>query len=130
MKLKPQQFAAALYEITQGKSEKEIDKIIEDFTALLAKKNKLGWQEQIIEKFLSYSMKQEGIMETQVFTAKEISKKMAEKIAETVFKNQKIKVISIVEKELLGGFVVKTEDKILDLSIKKQLQNLKIKLIE
>jgi F-type H+-transporting ATPase subunit delta len=119
-------YGAALYEVTKGLEGKELTQAIKAFAELLAKENKLKKAKLIIDAFTSYAQKQEGIVPLEVQTAKPLSEKNKDKIKK-VF-GSKAEIAETVDANLIGGVVIRTEDIILDGSLKKQLELLKTQL--
>jgi len=121
------QYAQILWEATKDLKAKELEEILKNFVLLLVKEQRLKQAEKIIGEFEKYSKKQEGIVEIEVTTASEIGKTTVDNIKK-VF-GSKVEAINTIDKNILGGMIIKTEDKILDGSLKTQLRNLKTQLI-
>ncbi|MDD4476834.1 MAG: ATP synthase F1 subunit delta [Patescibacteria group bacterium] len=121
-------YSKALYKAAKGLKGKDLEKILGNFVLILARARKLKQAEKIIEEFKKYAKKQEGILEIKIISARKISDDLAEKIGKAFSK--KVEITKEVDENLLGGFIVKTEDKIFDASVKTQLNNLKQRLIK
>lgn len=121
-------YSKALYKAAEGLKGKDLEKILGNFILILARARKLKQAEKIIEEFKKYAKKQEGILEIKIISARKISDDLAEKIGKAFGK--KVEITKEVDENLLGGFIVKTEDKIFDASVKTQLNNLKQRLIK
>jgi len=121
-------YSKALYKAAEGLKGKDLEKILGNFILILARARKLKQAEKIIEEFKKYAKKQEGILEIKIISARKISDDLAEKIGKAFGK--KVEITKEVDENLFGGFIVKTEDKIFDASVKTQLNNLKQRLIK
>lgn len=122
-KITNKQFAQALYEVTKNLKGEKLKKILRAFVLLLAKNRKLKKNKNIIAEFIKYGKKQKGIVEIEIKSARELHKETAEKIKKVFGK--KVEEQESVDVNLLGGIVVKTENRVLDGSIKRQLQKLR-----
>jgi len=127
MKSSNKQYAVALYEATKDLNDKDLSQVVKDFVLLLAKDYKLKKANNIIAEFVKYAKKQEGIMDIEITTARKMDKEVIEQIKK-VFGEQ-TEAIEKVDENLLGGIVIKTEDVILDASLKTQLQKFKTNLL-
>jgi len=105
-----------------GASE-ELRKVV----LLMAQKDRLGTLREFaseFERFVDYRL---GVIKAEITTATEIDEETVEKIRskiEEVF-GKKAEVSVKLDPSLIGGFVVRVADKVLDASIKTQLENLK-----
>jgi F-type H+-transporting ATPase subunit delta len=123
MKITNKQIALALFEATEKLSGADLDSALQRFVDLLAKKQKLKQIGNIIAEFESISKKAEGIVGIEIKSAKKLDNTTTDGIKK-VF-GDKVEASEEVDEELLGGITVKTEDKILDGSLKTQLDKLK-----
>lgn len=127
MRLKTKDFAAALYTATIEAKGKDLHAVLAEFVQILAKHQMLKKAERIIAEYVAYAKKQEGILNIQISSARKLDAKTIEIIKDAFGK--KVEAIESLDESLLGGFVVKTADKIFDASIKKQLVRLKQSLV-
>jgi len=122
----PEQYAVLLYEITSEAKAGEIDKAISEFLKMLNKQNALWMIDKIIKAFEQYDKKMSGICEVEIISAKPISKEVKEKIVKIFTKRaNKIEIKEIVDPKLIGGMIIKSEDEMIDGSIKTRLLNLR-----
>lgn len=122
-KISNKQFAQALFEATKDLKGEKISEAIKKFVLLLARQHKLKRAEQIITEYEKRVKKENGEVEIVIKSARKLEKTLIEKI-KNVFSG-KVEATEEVEESLLGGIVVRTEDKILDGSLKKQINQLK-----
>lgn len=102
-------------------------KLFNKFLLLLIDKKRFSSVEEIIEVFESLYEQHEGIVEAKVTTAVAIDKSIKEKIRkklETETK-KKIRLMTQVDSGIIGGMVVVIGDKIIDGSIRYQMEKLK-----
>ncbi|MFH1947557.1 MAG: ATP synthase F1 subunit delta [Candidatus Magasanikbacteria bacterium] len=126
MKLTNKQIALALFEATEKLSGAELDGALQRFVDLLARKQKLKQVGNIIVEFEKIAKKKEGIVEIGIKSARKLDSTTLENIKNAFGK--KVEAIETVDADLLGGVTIKTEDKILDGSLKTQLSVLKLNL--
>ena len=117
------QIAAALYEITRGLKGEKLTKALNSFVAFLARAHKVKQAGRIISEFISYSKKQDGVVAIEITTARNLDDGTIKQIKKCFGTNVEEKIKT--DEDILGGIKIKTEDKILDASLKTQLNNLK-----
>jgi F-type H+-transporting ATPase subunit delta len=122
-KISNAQYARALYDVTKDLSAADLSVAIDNFVRLLAREHKLSQANAIIVEFERYAKRQAGIVSIEITSASKLDSTVVDKIKK-VFGN-KVESVEKVDASLMGGVSIKTEDKILDGSIKTQLQNLK-----
>ena len=121
------QFAKALYEVTKDLPQSQLPETIEQFILILQKNNKLKKIDYIIEEFVNYSKKQEGIKIITIETSRKLEDAVLKKLKKTF--GEKSEITEKVNKDLLGGIKIKVDDLVYDASLKTQLKILKEKLI-
>ena len=126
-KISNKQYAQALLGVTKDLKGEKISEAIKRFVLLLARQHKLKRAEQIIAEYEKCEKKENGEVDIAIKTARKLDKTLLEKI-KNVF-GDKVETREEVDGSLLGGLVVKTEEKILDGSLRKQLASLRQKLI-
>ncbi len=117
------QFAKALYEITKDLPKSHLPETIKQFVFILQKNNKLKKIDYIIEDFVNYSKKQEGIKIVEIETARKLEPSVINKIKK-IF-GDKSEISETINKNLLGGVKIKVDDMVYDASLKTQLAKLK-----
>ncbi|MCR4284116.1 MAG: ATP synthase F1 subunit delta [Parcubacteria group bacterium] len=127
MKITPKEYAVGLFNSAYGKDEDEVKNIINKFVDLLIKNNDLSKAGKIYDIFSSLWNKAEGIVESEVTTAKKLDKESIESLKNFLIKQSKAKKMIIrekIDKNILGGMIVRYNDKILDRSLKTKIKNL------
>ena len=130
MKTSPQQFAVALYQALSEARPSDADKVLDNFVRVLADSGQLGRVEEIFSEFVKYELKQKGKVMAQATFAKDSvhNKKILDDLNAVLGGNVEFK--KKLDEKLLGGVVIETDDEKIDLSLKKQLDNLKQTLSE
>lgn len=131
MKTSAKQYAQALWQMTEGKTRNEAKKEVEKLARFLVQKNEIGRLEQIIEHFSRLWDQKRGIVRAEVLSARALDKKILGKISKYVEQAATAKEVIVstqVDEKLLGGAVIKYQDKIWDGSLKTRLAQLKTKL--
>lgn len=129
MKKTSRQYAIALYEAVQEAKDKKLEEIILNFVKILRRENKLKWQKKIVSALEKYAREEECVKELEIVSTRKLPRSLLSDIQKKLSTAPKIVLKEILNPSLLGGLIIKSEDKIWDLSLKKQLQLLKTKLI-
>lgn len=132
MKTSISQYSQALYAATDGKTQKEIDVSVDNFLALLRRKNQLKIISRIIEKFGQIYDEKNNLLEIEIISAGTISEDMEEKIAEFIKEKygvQQVVAKKSIDEKIIGGFIVKSRNEIFDSSISNNIKRLKNHLI-
>ncbi len=130
MKISPKQYAQSLYEIVS--QTEDCDVVIKNFVKVLVARNQLGKAEKIIQEFIKIWNKEQGIVEGDLVSVRELDKDMIDKLNNSVAEvlgAKKVNLKNKVDKNILGGFVAQLGDIVIDGSVKNQLNNLKNKLV-
>ena len=122
-KISNNQLAQALYEITVDTKGEQTKKAIAEFVKLLIRVHKVTRSANIIAEFEKYAKKRQGIVSIEVQSARKLDEKTLDNIKKVFGKE--VEATEFVDEKMLGGIKVKTEDKILDASLKTQLNQLK-----
>ncbi len=128
MKITPKQYALSLYQSISGKNEKEISDIIDNFVNVVIENNNVSKINKIIEQFEIIWNKEEGIVEAGVVSARKLDNKIVKLLDNYVAEltgAEKVIMSEQVDKNILGGVVIRYGDKVLDGSVKTRIDNLK-----
>lgn len=117
------QYARALYDITLDVKSKDLPEVIKGFVAMLARDHKLKQAHSILETFIVYAKERAGELPITVTSARDLSDKELVKIGNLFSKHAE--VTPVVDKNMIGGVIVRTKDKIFDGSVRTQLTRLK-----
>lgn len=132
MKISAKQYAQALYELTLGKSESEIDLVVKKFTQELVKNNQIKTVSKIIENFNNIYNRENGIIEAEIQSREELTQDSLNKVEQYLINKYQVKKVFLNKKinpEIKGGIIIKAGDEIMDLSVAGNLNRLKRELI-
>jgi F-type H+-transporting ATPase subunit delta len=106
---------------------KKLNSLTVDFLKLLVKNKREGYIEEICRSYLDIYRKNHNIKSAVITTAKALDKTIQQEI-ETMIKNTfqaKVEMEEKVDKSLIGGFVLRIDNKQFDASIASQLNSIK-----
>ncbi len=125
-KVTEQQLTQLLFDICQGQLKKEG----ENFLKLLIQNDRLMLAPQISELYETYKADYEGYVDVEVISAYATTKEEQKKFVTTLKKilNKDVHITTSIDKDLIGGFLARAGDKVIDGSVTGQLQQLAKKL--
>jgi F-type H+-transporting ATPase subunit delta len=121
-KVSKERLSTLMLEICQD----QIDEEGANFLKLLVQNNRLALASAIADLFEAYKAENEGYADVEVATAYAFTKEEKQDFAATLEKtlSKKVHMKVTVDKSLIGGVLVRAGDKVIDGSIKGQLQQL------
>lgn len=128
MKAKPKQYARGLFEALDGANEKQAKAIIERFVRLLTSNNHSSQFDRILSFFVRTWNEKNMIVPVEISSAWKLGKNAREGINEHIKKingGRSTEVSETIDESLLGGVVVKYDDKIIDASLKTRINEFK-----
>ncbi|MCX6794552.1 MAG: ATP synthase F1 subunit delta [Candidatus Falkowbacteria bacterium] len=131
MKISAQQYAQSLFDSVAGKSEKEVKAILKSFVAILGKNRELNKEVAIVTAFLEIWNQEHGEVVATLESARELGPTARETVVDYLkTKTDAAKIIleENIDKDLIGGFVLRYGSKVLDGSLKNSLNSLKNKI--
>lgn len=104
----------------------QVDKEGENFLKLLVHNKRLSLVSFIARIFEEYKAQDEGYIDTEVFTAYALTKEVKASLTSALEKSlsKKVHMNVIVDKSLIGGVLVRAGDRVIDGSIRGQLQQM------
>ncbi|MBN2891129.1 MAG: ATP synthase F1 subunit delta [Bacteroidales bacterium] len=119
-------------QVFKGVFTGSVNQYVVDFLLLLAKSRREVFLEIITLDFLKFYRDLLGITEVELTTASQISEKSKEQFIEmlTVLLKSKIDIKHKINESIIGGFVLRIDDKQIDASVKTQLQDFKKELVK
>ncbi len=110
----------------------DIGQLVLNFTYLLVAKERLGILEQIVAEYEHMADSYEGLEHAKVITALPLDEKDQEKMSErlTTLTGKKIVLETEVDPNIIGGFVARIGDKLIDGSTRSKLEVLKRRLTQ
>ena len=128
MRASAKQFAQVLYELTDNKSNADIEHSVADFARHMEKERKIKLAGKVIEQFGKIYNEKNGIVEAEVVTAEKISEALEKKVKNYIEKKysaKKVIVKNIIDPKIKGGMIVRVGDEVMDGSIRGKLDELK-----
>lgn len=122
-KLTPRQYGKILYELTKDLSKKDLEKAVKDFFDFVVRDQAVKKIDAIVEEYTVYARKQEGEEDVTVVSAFPLTQDIIKEIKNKF--GEKININHEEDSTLLGGLIIKTEDKIFDASLRGQLQKMR-----
>ena len=101
------------------------------FVELLCRKRRSEIIREVIRQYENYVLDLKGIMKSKIISAVALNDEQSEKIKKRISQltGKTVRLEQDVNKDLIGGFIIKLEDKVIDLSIRGQLEVLRKQLI-
>lgn len=128
MKISAQQYAQSLYEATKEKSQSEVDLALGNFVGILAKNRQLKNKKNIIQKFGEIYNSENNIVSAEVVSREKLSSSLVDKL-NSFIKNKYQAKEAVIENKIdagvKGGIIIKIKDEIIDMSLERQLRELK-----
>lgn len=113
-------------EIIQKTIGGNIDKLSGDFIALIAGNGRESFLPGIAREFIRATKEFKGITESVLTTAVKVDDNLKKRITDLVsgiFKT-KVELNEVIDKNILGGFILKVEDNYIDASVRNKLRKI------
>ncbi len=125
-KVSQEQLTSLLLDICQDQLQEEGVNLLK----LLIENGRLLLAPQLSELFEAFKAEHEGYVDVEVISAYALTKEEQKKFATTLKKklDKKVNITTSIDKTLIGGYLAKAGDKVIDGSIQGQLQQLAKKL--
>ena len=113
--------------IFQSILEKNVEKITLTLINLLIKNNRESFLPAVARVFRDETLKYKGITETYLTTAVPVSDRVKKEISELISSEFKTKVElkENIDKEIIGGFILRVNDNFIDGSVRNKLRKIK-----
>jgi len=131
MKISVQQYARSLYDSVVGKTDKEAKLVCRNFVALLGRTRELNKAAEIMNIFTELWNKEHGELSAELISARELGASTRETVIAYLQEKtgaKKVMLAENIDKKLIGGFVLKYDNKVVDGSLKTSLAQLKNKI--
>ncbi len=131
MKISAKQYALALYESIDGKEKKDLDKILDNFVREIMNAGFYSKVDLILEKFHEIWNEKNNEVEAKIVSARELEKveqDLVLKMLKEKTRAQKISLDMKVDPLIIGGMKIEYNGKVLDMSFREKLKQLKIEL--
>jgi F-type H+-transporting ATPase subunit delta len=130
MKITARQYALAIKQALEEGAQVEV--VAKNFAKLLAGRKQLALWPQVIDQLEKIYDQESGAIQAQIVSVRPLSKKTVGLISgylQKIAQAKKVEIKPIVDKNILGGVIIKYDDKVLDGSLKGQVRLLKQKLV-
>jgi F-type H+-transporting ATPase subunit delta len=127
MRYTAKQYAQALYEALSETKPAEHDLVIENFARVLQGNGDLGRFGEIELAYHEHEKNLRGVKTAEVSTARELTGTEEVKLLHSLNEllDTKVELKKKIDEGLLGGIVVRVDDKMIDGSIKRNLKDLR-----
>ena len=109
--------------------EGKFDKLTSAFLDILAVKVRESYMPEIVNEYLAQYKRLKNISTVTITSTTELDEKTLEAIKAKLLDNdttdKKLEIISIVDPDLIGGFILEFDDKIYDASLSTKLEGLR-----
>jgi len=125
------QYARGLYEALVGQSSAEVKVVLKNFVALLGRRRELAKSEEILVRFSEIWNQEKGELDAELASARELGPTAKEAVVDYLKNKTGAKSVRLqesVQPELIGGFVLRYDGRIVDGSLLNNLQALKNKI--
>ncbi|MBD3248293.1 ATP synthase F1 subunit delta [Candidatus Falkowbacteria bacterium] len=133
MKIKPKQYAISLFESLDEADAREQKDIVKKFVKTLIENNDVSKTEAILMHFSNLNNRRADAADTEIVSSHDLDKKLLDALKDFVSKRAGAKEITMIErkdKKLLGGVILRYGDKLLDLSLRRKLEEFKREIID
>lgn len=105
---------------------KELEKLTLSFIDMVIMNTRESYIPAIARVFMSDTMKYNGITEMVLTTAVKTDDKVKKQVSELVSSafNTKVELKEIIDKDIIGGFILRIDDKLIDASIRNKLRKI------
>ncbi len=122
--MQAQDYAQALYEAVHEVRPEDHDKVLENFVAILNQNGDMAMYEQIETEYKKIDGAAHGIKQVEITSAHPIDTKGLIKDLNKII-GEKMEVREKIDKDIIGGVVVRVDDTLIDASVRNSLNNLK-----
>jgi len=111
--------------------EDAADELTSRFLNLLCQKRRSKYLRDVIRRYEEYVLAFKGVLKSKVVSAVALNNEQMEKISRHISEmtGKMILLDQEINRDLIGGFIIKLEDTVIDLSVRGQLEQLQKQLI-
>jgi F-type H+-transporting ATPase subunit delta len=104
----------------------KVEKLTLSFIELVVKNGRESFIPSLARVFMHDTLKHKGITESVLTTAVGVDRKIKNQISELISKvfGLKVELKEIIDKDIIGGFILKVDDNYIDASIRKNLRKI------
>lgn len=127
MKITAKQYAKTLFELTDNKSQQEIDSCVLGFAQVVRKNRQVKLFPKILESFNVIWNSSKNIIEAEVTSKEKLdseSEKKIEMYLKEKYKAEKVLIDNRIDQKIIGGIIIRVGDEVMNQSISEQLKKL------
>src|SRR3989339_2085153 len=123
--------AKAVYQALVDKNKQDTIKIVDNFIAYLKQHHFLPLLSEILAELKVLEQTDKNILAVELVSARALDKHSITEATKYLQQKstQTLEITETIDEQLLGGMKIKYQDKVLDLSLKKQINNLNKSLV-
>ncbi len=128
MTISSRQYAQSLFEVIGDKSKPELEKLVHNLGLILVRQHDLGQAVEIIKDFQEIWDREHGELTVELLSARQLESTGKELIVSYLQKRTgmtKINLREKIQKNLQGGFILRYQSRIVDGSLRSNLEKLK-----
>lgn len=114
--------------------KKDVNDIFYKFIELVTKKGRESLLPEIAQEILDQYKRMQMVTDISITTATELDKNFMDRMNEALIKSsitaEKLEFKSKVDKDIIGGFILQIEDKLIDSSVKTKLKKVEKEIFE
>jgi F-type H+-transporting ATPase subunit delta len=117
--------------ILKGIFADQVHQLTFRFLELLSRKRRSGFLLEMIDRFMERVLEYQGFLSGTVIASNQLDKEQVAEIKKKVedLTGKKILLTEQIDESMVGGFIVRIKDTVIDLSIKSQLEKLRSQLV-
>ncbi len=128
MKISARQYAESLMDSVSAKSDSETSEVLDNFAKMMMENRDLNRLDEVLAAFSKIWDQAQGELTVEFISARTVStdvKSSLEKYLQAKTGANKVVLVEKINPEILGGFILRYEDQIIDASLKSSLGSLK-----
>lgn len=123
-------YARAWYELLKAAKDKDKAEISQNMLKQLQNEGKLAILSHIVEEVRRIEDEDNNVVNVEVRAARDVTEKDAKEAVKKLLGNVEFSLALKKDESLIGGLIVETANRRWDLSLKRQIENLKLCLIQ
>jgi F-type H+-transporting ATPase subunit delta len=131
MTISPKQYAQSLYETVADQGAAAVKAVLKNFVRVLGRRGELAKAGEIITRFTEIWNRAKGELEAELASARALGPTTQDAVIDylkTKTGAKAVKLQETIRPELIGGFVLRYDDRVIDGSLRHNLEVLKNKI--
>jgi len=128
MKIFAQQYAQSLFDSVVDKNDQEVKQALHNFVMILGRNRDLNKISEIIDRFKEIWNQAHQELSAELIGARDLGPTAKEAIIDYLKSKTRVKKIDLqekIDKDLIGGFILRYDSKVVDGSLRNSLSDLK-----